>query len=197
MPLMRRRAFGSASTSYSTKAERFHSSHSRISCVCGHRAVPNSSSLATTQHLQPFANDVIDRSLHFLNTGYVVALHDDGEVCQLTALDLAAVVAQQSDRQHLPLASLFQRHDDVARSATGGNSDGNVLRATVGNELAKENDFGANIIGNRADIRRFQCARDCWKGTMAQARKHAVDGQTIRVRRSPAISKENELAAFQ
>ena len=31
---------GSASTSYSTKSQRFHSSHSRISCVCGQRAVP-------------------------------------------------------------------------------------------------------------------------------------------------------------
>src|SRR5271154_6001777 len=37
---MRQRATTSASTSYSTNSERFHSNHSRISLVWGQRAVP-------------------------------------------------------------------------------------------------------------------------------------------------------------
>src|ERR1700733_11894475 len=92
---MRLSAFGSASTSYSSNWRRCHSSHSRISCVCGQRAVPYNSSLATVQHLQQLADDVVDRGLHFLDTRDVVALHHDGKVCELAAFDLAAVVAQQ------------------------------------------------------------------------------------------------------
>src|SRR5579864_2749491 len=66
----------SFSTSYSTKSQRRNSSQSRISWVWGQRAVPYSSSLATIQYLQGFANDVIDRSLHFLDPRDVVAMNE-------------------------------------------------------------------------------------------------------------------------
>src|SRR5579859_7857331 len=116
---MRSRAAGSASTSYSKKSLRLNSSHSRMSCVCGHRVVPKSSSLATGNRLQSFPHDVVNRGLHFLNARNVIALHDDGEIGEGAALDLAAVVAEQRNRQHTALARLFERHDDVARSAAG------------------------------------------------------------------------------
>src|SRR5579863_9158988 len=128
---MRLRAAGSASTSYSTKSERFHSNHSRISPVWGQRAVPKSSSLATVQRLQRFANDVIDRRLHLLNAGNVVAVHDHGKVSQPLALDLAAVVAQQRHGQQIAVAGFFEGHDDVARSAAGGNAERNVFGTSL------------------------------------------------------------------
>src|ERR1700720_2958213 len=111
---MRPRATGSASTSYSTNSLRFHSSQSRISEVWGQRAVPKSSSLATAQHLQRFAHHVVNRSLHFLDAGNVVAAHHQGKGCQTLALDLAAVVTQKSHRQQIPFSRLLERHNDVA-----------------------------------------------------------------------------------
>src|SRR5580692_5338717 len=92
---MRWRAAGSASTSYSMKSLRFHSSQSRISPVCGQRAAPKSSSLATSrhllslrilvyripmQHLQCFADHVVDAGLDFLNARDVIAIYDDRKV---------------------------------------------------------------------------------------------------------------------
>src|ERR1700685_1816269 len=78
-----------------------------------------STSSSTRSRLQQFAHDVLNRSLHFLDAGNVIALHDDGKIGQLPPFDLTTVIAQQSDGQHLALASFFQRRDDVARSAAG------------------------------------------------------------------------------
>src|SRR5271163_1855989 len=110
---MRRRASGSASTSYSAKSEPFHSSHSRISCVWGQRAAPKSSSLATNENLQGFADDVVDRGLHFLNARDVIARNHDGKIGQGPTLDFAAIVSEQRDGEQTTLARLFKGHDDV------------------------------------------------------------------------------------
>src|ERR1700733_1959915 len=128
---MRWRAAKSGSTSYSTNSLRFHSSQSRISPVWGQRAVPKSSSLATSQHLQRFAHDMVDRSLHLLNAGDVVAVDDDGKIRQPLALNLAAIVPEEGDGEHISFAGFFERGDDVARTAAGGDADGNILRTSL------------------------------------------------------------------
>src|ERR1700731_2032160 len=102
---MRSRAALSASTSYSTKSLRFHSSQSRISLVCGQRAVPKSSSLGMfafldAQDLQQLAHDMINRSLHFLNARNVIAVHDDRKIRESLAFNFAAIVAEERDGQH-------------------------------------------------------------------------------------------------
>ena len=63
---------------------------------------------------------MVDRGLHFLNAGNVVAVHHDGKISQALALDLAAVVAEQRNGQQIPLPRFFQRSNDVPRSAAGG-----------------------------------------------------------------------------
>src|ERR1700730_2480920 len=110
---MRCRASGSASTSYSTNSDPFHSSHSRISCVCGQRAAPKSSSLAMAQHLQGFPNDVINRGLDLLNARDVVTSDNNWKVCQAAPLDLSPVVTQERDRQQVTLARFFECRNDV------------------------------------------------------------------------------------
>src|ERR1700689_2848362 len=165
---IRWRAAGSASTSYSTKSLRFHSSQSRISPVWGQRAAPKSSSLATgvdplilrvlvqgalVQHLQRFADHVIDAGLYFLNAWDVIAIHHHGKVGEALAPDFTAVVAEQRDGQHVALARFFERHDDVARAAAGGNGDRYIFGASLRDQLAKKNCVGANVVGDCGDVR--------------------------------------------
>src|SRR6185369_6150682 len=145
---MRARAARSDSTSCSTNSHPRHSSHSRISRVCGQLPVPKSSSTGMFPQLQVLANHVVDRRLHFLNSRYVVTGHDQREIRKTAAADLAAVVAKQGNGQQLAFASLFERSDNVARSAAGRNSDGNVLGAGLRDELAEKYQIGSDIVGH-------------------------------------------------
>src|SRR5215469_11238291 len=135
---MRRRATGSDSTSYSTKSHPRHCNQSRISSVWGQPEAPKSSRVATVEHLQQFANDVIDRSLYLLDSRNVITVHSNRTVCQASTLDFATVITKKCHRQQSALTSFFQRHDDVPRAATSGYSNSNILRSRLRNKLAKK-----------------------------------------------------------
>ena len=49
------------------------------------------------------------------------------KIGQSAPQNLAAVVAEQRDGQQSALARFFERHDDVARSAAGGDADRNIF----------------------------------------------------------------------
>src|SRR5271156_3641793 len=97
------------------------------------------------EHLQSFADDVIGGCLNFLDARDVVAAHDDGEIGEAATVDFSTVVPEKSDREQATLARLFQSHHDVARSSTGGDADCNIFRPRLSNELAQENNLGADI----------------------------------------------------
>src|SRR5579863_9177644 len=117
---MRSRASRSASTSYSVKSFPFHSSHSRISLVYGHPAVPKSSRVGMTKALQCFAHQVIYRRLYLLNTRDVVGPDGQRKIREPPTNDFATVITEQGHGQHISLACLFKRHDDIFGSAAGG-----------------------------------------------------------------------------
>src|SRR5215469_1471685 len=127
------------------KSCRRNSSQSRISCVCGHRAVPYISSVATMQSLQSLSHHVIDGCLHFLNARDVVAVHDEREFRQPPAKDFSTVVTKKGDRKHISFACLFQSHNDVARTATRRDSNRNIFRSGLGNQLTQEDDLSTNV----------------------------------------------------
>src|SRR5277367_2627859 len=130
---IRTRAARSASTSYSTNSVPFHSSHSRISCVYWQLFVPKSSRIATAEHLQSFADDVVNRGLYFLNTRNVIATNDQRKISQSSPLDFTAIVAEQCHSQQLAFSCFFERHDEVPRPATGGNCDCDIVRLSLRN----------------------------------------------------------------
>src|SRR5271163_3701671 len=99
---------------------------------------------------------MVDGSLDFLDTRYIVAVHYKRKISQALALDLAAVVAEQRHRQQIAFPGFFQSHDDVARTATGGYADRNVFRASLRDQLAKENRVSANVVGDRGNVGWFQ-----------------------------------------
>src|SRR6185369_13782184 len=148
-----------------------------------------------SQYLQHFANDVVDRGLRFLNARDVVALYDDRKVGQSTPLDLSAVVPQQCDRQKVPLAGFFERHNDVSRSTAGRNSDCNVFGACLRDELAKENYFRTDIVGNRTYVRRFKRERYGWNGTIPRRRHHTIKGPVVAVRSRAAVAKQDQFSS--
>ena len=63
------------------------------------------------------------------------------------------------------------------------------------NHLPEKNDFRANIIGNRGDIRRFKRERNGRNGLPARRRCNAVNRPVVSVRGRTAIAKDNQLAA--
>src|SRR5271168_1033639 len=125
---IRTRAARSASTSYSTNSVPFHSSHSRISCVYWQLFVPKSSRIATAEHLQSFADDVVNRSLNFLNAWNVIATNNKRKIGQSSPLDFAAIVTKQRHRQKVAFPGFFERHDQITGPAAGGNCDGDIVR---------------------------------------------------------------------
>src|ERR1700737_529106 len=139
---MRSRACSSASTSYSSKSIRRISSQSRMSRVYGQPTVPNSSKLATAQRLQILSDDVVDGGLHLLNARDVVRPHHDEMVGDSPPSDLTPIVAEERDRQKLPLSRFLERSDDVPRSTAGGHGNRHVVRAGVGDELPHEDHLG-------------------------------------------------------
>ena len=92
---------------------------------------------------------MVNRSLNFLDARNVVAAHDQREVGQSAAQDFAAVVAEQRDGEQVALARFFKRHDDVARAAAGGDSDGDVFGPRLRDELAQKDELGADVVGDR------------------------------------------------
>ena len=86
----------STSTSYSTKSRRCHSSHSRISRCRGSARSRKVQVWPRPDNLQHFADDVIDRGLHFLDARNVVASAPRAEIRQTAAQNLAAIIAQQA-----------------------------------------------------------------------------------------------------
>ena len=60
--------------------------------------------MATRQHLQQFANDVVNRCLHFLNARDLVAMHYDRKINQASPLDLTAVITEQRDGERISFA---------------------------------------------------------------------------------------------
>src|SRR5580704_12382001 len=128
MASMRARASVSASTSYSTNSRSFQSSHSRNSRVYGQLDDPKSSSFATGDHLQSFAQEVVGGGLHFLNARNVIGADNQRKIRQPAPQDLSSVVAQQRHGQHPALTRLLQRQNDVARSTAGGNTNRHIFR---------------------------------------------------------------------
>src|ERR1700746_1298438 len=98
------------------------------------------------KRLQRFANDVVGRGLHLLDTRDVVAAHDDGEVGEAAAMDFAAVVSEQRDSEQATLAGLFERHDDIPRAAAGGDADGDVLGPRLRDELTEKDHLSTDVI---------------------------------------------------
>src|SRR5277367_3820742 len=189
------RAARSASTSYSTKSSPRHSSHSRISCVCWQPAAPNSSSLATVEDLHRFADYVIHGRLHFLNTRNVVGMNHDRKIREPTAQNLSAVVAQQRHGEHPAFSCFFEGDHNIARTAARRDSHGHVVRLGLRDELAQKNQIRANVVGNRADVRRLKRQRYRRHRAVACWWRHAIDCPVICVSCRSAISENNELAA--
>src|SRR4051812_43762760 len=105
--------------------------------------------------LQEFADRVIHRGLYLLNTRNVITADYERVVNQLASSDLATVVAEHPYRKKSALACLSQCSDNVPRTAAGGDSDGNVGRACMCDQLPQEDNIGADIVGQRRDVRRF------------------------------------------
>src|SRR5579862_2881875 len=97
------------------KSRPWNSSHSRISRVNSQFELPKSSSLATRADLQGFANDVVDRGLNLLDARNRIRAYHNREIGQPPPDNLAAVVPGKRYGSEAALASLLQRHDNVAR----------------------------------------------------------------------------------
>ena len=130
-------------------------------CVYGQLAVPKSSSFATAQHLQSLADDVIDRGLHFLNARNVIATARSAENPPARAAEFRrrrSPAARRSAASRLRASS--SAHDDVPRSAAGGNADRHVFGPRLRDQLPQKNHFGADVVGDRGDIRRLERKRN-------------------------------------
>ena len=82
------------------------------------------------------AEHLAQGDVHLLNAGGGAGGDEDqggGE-----AVQVAAVAAGEGRRQEAHLPRLFQRRDDVAAAARGGNRDGEVAGAAQGFDLAGE-----------------------------------------------------------
>src|ERR1700687_2551963 len=178
---IRLNASRSDSTSYSTNSSPLHSSHSRISSVCGQPIDPKSSNLGMAEHLQGLSNYVINGGLNFLNTRDVVRMNDNRKIGQMSALNVAAVVTEQCNCKQAALASFFERHHHVLGSTAGRDRHRHILSPGVSNELPKKNHFNAYVVGNRRDIGRLKGKRNSRHWTVARRRQNAVERPIVRV----------------
>ena len=82
---------------------------------------------------------MVDRGLHFLDPRNVVGAHNHRKIAEIAPQDFAAVVAEKRDSQKPTFAGFSESEDDVARTAAGGNADGDIVWLGLRDELAKEN----------------------------------------------------------
>src|SRR5262249_27067146 len=109
--------------------------------------------------------------------------------------DFATVITKERHRQQLALAGLFHRHDDVARAAAGRNSDSDVFRASLCDELAQKNDFHTYVIRDGADICRLKRKRHSGNWSKAFWGHDAIEHPVIGMGGGTAVAKDNHLAA--
>ncbi len=92
-------------------------------------------------------------------------------------------------------ASFLESHDDVARAATRGDSDGDIRGARLGDQLPKEDEVCANVVGNSADVGGLERKRDSGHRVITSGRSNAVDRPVVRVRGRATIAENDQLAA--
>ena len=110
-------------------------------------------------------------------------------------MNFAAIVAKQSHGQQFAFSGFFERHDEVPRSAAGGNCDRDIVRLSLRNHLPQKNHFRADVIGDRRDIRGLERERNGRNGLPSCGRRDAVDRPIVGVGGRSTISKDNQLAA--
>ncbi len=66
------------------------------------------------------------------------------------ACHLATVVAGEADREHVALARLAERGEQVSRVAARGQAERDVARTGVGDQLAREDQLEADVVAQRA-----------------------------------------------
>src|SRR5437763_14757786 len=119
---MRWNASESVSTSCSIKSRPLKSSQSRSSRVKGQLALPKSSVTGMNDSLEEFTHGMVHRSLDLLNARDVIRVNNKRMVDEFPTDDLAAIVAQQSDREQAALARFLERNDHVPGTATCGDA---------------------------------------------------------------------------
>jgi hypothetical protein len=131
------------------------------------------------QRLQVLADDVVDGRLHFLDAGDVVGMNDQGEVCQLSPYNFAAVVTHQREGGQATFARLLEGRDDVARTAAGGDSYRNVFGPRLGDELAQEDNLNSHIVGNARQVGRLERKGNRGDGLIAGGRQDVLQPKAI------------------
>src|SRR5215472_21965 len=145
--------------------------------------------------LQKFADRMVNRRLHLLNSRNVVGTDNERKVGQATTKDLASVITEQRDGEQILFSSFFERHHDIFRATTGGDSDGYVVRPRMGNQLALKNQFRTHVIGYRGKIRGFQRKRNSGKGPLARTPQDTVEGPVIGIGGRTSIAEDDEFSA--
>ena len=84
--------------------------------------------------------------------GNVVGPDDQRKISKISTKDFASVITEQCHGQQISFACLFQRDDDIFRSAAGGDGDRNIVRTRLRDQLALKNQFRADIIGDSRKI---------------------------------------------
>src|ERR1700679_3651016 len=138
---------------------------------------------------------MIGGSLNLLNARNVIAANNDRKVHEMETMDFSAVVAKESGRHQTTPTRLFKRHHNVARPSAGGNSYRHIFWSCLGNQLAQEDDFGANIVGERRYVGWLHRKRYRRNWVIASRRLHAIERPVVGIGRRSAISKDDQLRA--
>jgi hypothetical protein len=104
-------------------------------------------------------HDVVNRCLHFLNAGNVVAADHNRQIHEPAAKDFPAVVAEQRDREQPPLARLLECAHQVAGSSARRNRDRDVAAVSVSDQLAEEDRVTPDVVGDGPKINRGRLHR--------------------------------------
>src|SRR5271165_5615017 len=133
------------------------------------------------EYLQSFPDDVIGGRLNFLDARDVITANNDGEVGEAATVNLSTVIAEKGDCQHAALACFLQSHHYVARSSTGGDSDCDIVRLRLSNQLSQKDDLSADIVCERCDVGRLHGKRDRGNWMIAGGRQYTVQRPVVGV----------------
>ena len=115
--------------------------------------VPHPTLTHRFRQLHQLAKHVVGACLRLLDARDVLRAGDDHVVGERVLRDLASVVAHHRDREHLTLARLGERVDDVQRVARGRERERGVARSPVRDHLALEDRLDPDVVGDRGDDR--------------------------------------------
>src|SRR5829696_6158520 len=127
--------------------------------------------------LVPFddpAKHVVDRGLDLLDARYVIRADDDRVIREPLSDDPTSIVAYDADGQKPSLSGFGERGKYVGGVSASGDTDSNILRPRVGDELAGEDRLCADVVGYGRYVGRLRRQGDRRNGTPAGRRVHAV-----------------------